>query len=175
MYLLWVFLFSINLLFFWFLNFFSLPGNWLIVGSAALFAYLFPIEEGYGLSWANVGTLAALAFTAEVIEFISSSMGLAKGSSKRSAALALVGSFVGGLFGASIGIPFLFLSPISILFFSCIGAWAGAFIGEYWKTNQMQMAMNVGYAALMGRALGAVTKIGIGAVMVGYAIIASIF
>jgi signal transduction histidine kinase len=59
MYLLWVFLFSINLLFFWFLNFFSLPGNWLIVGSAALFAYLFPIEEGYGLSWANVGTLAA--------------------------------------------------------------------------------------------------------------------
>jgi hypothetical protein len=39
----------------------------------------------------------------------------------------------------------------------------------------MQMAMNVGYAALMGRALGAVTKIGIGAVMVGYAIIASIF
>jgi hypothetical protein len=115
----------------WFLNFFSLPGNWLIVGSAALFAYLFPVEEGYGLSWATVGTLAALAFTAEVIEFISSSMGLAKGSSKRSAALALVGSFVGGLFGASIGIPFLFLSPISILFFSCIGAWAGAFIGEY--------------------------------------------
>ena len=42
----------------WLTTLVSLPGNWLIVGYSALFAWLLSPESGRGISWTTVAVLA---------------------------------------------------------------------------------------------------------------------
>src|SRR5262245_578708 len=72
---------------------FMLPGNWIIVGLAALFAWLVHGPEGQGLNWWCVGALAGLAVVGEIIEFAAGAAGAAKsGGSRRGMVLALLGA-----------------------------------------------------------------------------------
>src|SRR4051794_10018940 len=70
----------------WLMTLFSLPGNWVIVASATLFAWLVPADgsSGIGMSWSAVLALAGLAILGEIVEFAASALGASRaGGSKR--------------------------------------------------------------------------------------------
>ena len=50
--------------------------------------------------------------------------------------------------------------------FAGLGAFGGAVIGEQWKGRTFDESVKVGHAAFLGRLLGTVGKIMIGAVMI---------
>ena len=145
-----------------------LPGNWIIVALAAMFALAYPQEDGRGVSWTVVVVVAALAGLGELIEFAASAAGVVRqGASRRAAVLAVVGTIVGSLCGATLTFPIPLVGPIlGVIAGGCLGAFLGAFAGELSKGKTSGKSATVGLAAMIGRLLGTVGKLLIGAVMV---------
>lgn len=163
----------------WILTLFSLPGNWVIVASAALFAWLVPADgEGWiGMSWTAVLALAGLAILGEIVEFAAGALGASRaGGSKRGAVLAMFGSMVGALIGGFVGLPIPVVGSVlaAILFAGC-GALAGAMLGEWWKGRDLAKALEVGQGAFWGRLVGTLAKTTVATVMAAVAIVAAIF
>jgi uncharacterized protein YqgC (DUF456 family) len=152
----------------WAATLFALPGNWVIVGLAAVFAFFFPAGEGHGLRWLAVGVAAALALVGEIVELSAGAAGARRsGASRRSAVLALVGTIVGSVLGATVSIPIPIVGPIiGALGGGALGAFAGAFIGETAIGRDVSQSTAAGTGAMIGRVIGAVGKLGIGAVMI---------
>ena len=99
----WVVILLLGACIAWTTNFLTLPGNWMIVGLAALFAWSLPASTEQ-IGWQTVGMLAGLALLGEVLEFTAGAAGAAnKGASRRAVVLALVGTFVGSIAGVIIG------------------------------------------------------------------------
>src|SRR6185295_19694002 len=97
-YYLWAVLLVVGCGLAWLTTLVALPGNWLIAGFAALFAWLVSQDAGRGITWTTVAVLAGLAVLGEVVEFAAGAAGAAKqGASKRSIALAMVGAVVGSV------------------------------------------------------------------------------
>ena len=119
----------------WLTTLLTLPGNWIVVGLAALFAWWFPVELGRGIAWQTVEIAAALAAVGEVIEFSAGAAGAAKhGASRRAVALSLVGAMLGGFAGFFVGIPIPILGPLIVsVLGGAAGAFIGAYVGETWK------------------------------------------
>src|SRR5436190_89631 len=113
----------------WLTTLIGLPGNWLIAGFAALFAWLVSQQSDRGLTFTTVAILAGLAILGEIVEFATGAAGAAKrGASKRSIALAMIGAVVGSMVGIAIGLPIPILGPFIM---ALIGGAAGAFFGAY--------------------------------------------
>ena len=76
--------------------------------------------------------ILVLAAVGEIVELVASALGVSKqGGSRRSAAMALLGSIGGGTLGVFIGIPIpLVGSAVAAVFFAGLGAMAGAILGE---------------------------------------------
>jgi uncharacterized protein YqgC (DUF456 family) len=150
-------------------NFITLPGNWFIALLTVLFALLVRGSEGMGLNWWCVGAVIGLAVLGEVIEFAAGAAGAAKsGGSRRGMVLAVVGAMGGSIAGAILGtmIPVpLIGNLIGAVLGGAVGAFGGAYAGEYWKGKNESERMAVGKAAMIGRVLGTVGKLGIGAIM----------
>lgn len=146
---------------------FTLPGNWIILGASLLFALFFPAEDGRGLLWMTVATLAALAVVGEVLEFAAGALGAAgEGASRRAMVLAVVGAIVGSILGAVIGLPIPVLGPlVATLVGGGVGAFAGAYLGESWKGKASGERLAVSRAALVGRLLGTLGKLLVGLIM----------
>src|SRR5215204_3668715 len=90
----------------WLTTLLGLPGNWLITGFAALFAWLLSQQADRGVTWKTVAVLAGLAVLGEVVEFAAGAAGAAKqGASKRGVALAMIGAVVGSILGLGVGTP----------------------------------------------------------------------
>ncbi|HVC94867.1 MAG TPA: DUF456 domain-containing protein [Pirellulales bacterium] len=161
----------------WILTLLSLPGNWLMVAAAAIFAYLAP-EGGPDISWTTVAVLGGLATLAEIIEFAAGALGAAKvGGSKRGAVLAALGSMIGAIAGAMVGaapVP-LIGSMVGAVLFACIGALGGAMLGEHWKGRDLGDSWKVGQAAFWGRLIGTLTKTAIASAMAVITIAAGLF
>jgi uncharacterized protein len=167
MYFFWTVLFGVSLFLSWGLTVFGLPGNWIMVILSAGFAWAFP--EHFG--WTMVAVIAGLALVAEVIEFLASGAGLAKGGSKRGAALAIVGSLVGSALGAAVGLPIPWIgSVVGVLIFSSLGAMGGAILGEVWKGKDTASSIQIGQAAFWGRLFGTLAKVLFGSIMIAVAI-----
>ncbi|MCP4193210.1 MAG: DUF456 domain-containing protein [Planctomycetaceae bacterium] len=152
----------------WCLTLLTLPGNWLIVGFTAFFAWLFPADSGNGISWTTVGILIVLAVAGEIIEAVTGAAGAAKqGGSRRSVILSVGGAVIGSLGGAIIGLPIPIVgSAIAAIFGGSIGAFAGALAGESWKGRSLEHGIAIGQAAFIGRILGTVGKLAVGVIMV---------
>lgn len=161
----------------WLTNLFSLPGNWLLIGLAALFAYLVPEGADRGVSWKAIVILAALAVFGELLEFAAGAAGAAKqGASRRAVLLSLVGAMAGSIGGAIVGVPIPIIgSLISALVGGAAGAFAGAYLGETWKERPHATGMAVGKAAFIGRLWGTVGKFAVGAVMLGVLTVDALF
>lgn len=161
----------------WLSNLFSLPGNWVLLGLVALFAFLIPEADGRGVSWMGVAILAALAAIGEIIEFAAGAAGAAKqGASRRAMLLSLVGAIIGSIIGATAGIPIPVIgSMVGALLGGSVGAFAGAYLGETWKERGHGASVAVGKAAFIGRLWGTVGKFAIGAVMLAVAVTDAIF
>ncbi|HUY33045.1 MAG TPA: DUF456 domain-containing protein [Pirellulales bacterium] len=160
----------------WVMTLLSLPGNWVMVAAAALFAYLAP-DSGPDISWTTVAVLGGLATLAEIIEFAAGALGAAKvGGSKRGAALAALGSMIGAIAGALIGVPIpLVGSVVGAILFACLGALGGAMLGEQWKGRNLAESWQIGQAAFWGRLVGTLTKTAIASAMAVIAITAGVF
>src|SRR5215207_6164037 len=80
-----------------FLNIVGLPGIWLMIGAAGVFAWLTRTQQY--ISMTSLIVLVVLGLLAEVVEFIAGSAGAKKaGGSKRAAMGAIIGALVGGIF-----------------------------------------------------------------------------
>lgn len=140
----------------WCLTLLSLPGNWLILASAAVYAWLMPAETRWTLSWELVGVLAGIAVAGEVAETASAAMAARRlGGSRRGAVLAVVGSVVGALIG-SFALP---LPIVGSIVGACFGALVGAMSGEFWKGQGFDHSLRVGQGAFRGRLLGTLAKV----------------
>lgn len=147
----------------WLLTLVSLPGNWLIVGAAALYAWATPDGTRWDLSWQLVGVLAVLAVVGEVIEAVASAAGVRKhGGSRRGALLSIVGSLVGAIVGTG-AVP---IPVVGTLLGACVGAMLGAVLGETWKGTDPDAIDRIGRAAFWGRLLGSLGKLLVACVLV---------
>lgn len=161
----------------WVATVFTLPGNWGIVVLAALCAWLLPEPEGWrlGFTWIAVIALTVLAGVGELIEFFAGAAGAAKqGGSRRAMVLALIGAAIGSVVGAMLGVPIPVVgSIIAAIGGGAAGAFAGAYLGEYWKGRASHERLAISTGAMLGRVMGTVGKLAVGAVMVAYATIES--
>jgi uncharacterized protein YqgC (DUF456 family) len=151
----------------WLTNLLALPGNWVLVGLAALFAWLVPADGSRGLSWTAVGIVAVLAVIGEIVEFAAGAAGAAKvGASRRSIWLSLVGAMIGSIVGATAGAPIpLIGSLVAALVGGSVGAFVGAYVGELNAERSQRERFAVGKGAALGRLWGTVGKFAVGAVM----------
>lgn len=170
----WAVLFILAVFLFWFMNLLGLPGNWMIVAAAALYAWLIPQDARTAIGWPAVGIVTGLALLGEVVEFAASVAGVKKlGGSWVGAIFALIGSVVGAITGIIVGIPVPVIgSLLAALLFSGLGAMAGAVLGETMRGQSLDASLQIGHAAFWGRLLGTLAKVIIGAVMAGAAVAA---
>jgi len=150
---------------------FALPGNWLIVGLTALFAWLVHDPAGGGVSWWVVGAILILAIVGEIVEFAAGAAGAARsGGSRRGMVLAIGGAMAGSIAGVSV-VSFVIPIPVvgtvlGAVGGGALGAFGGAYLGEAWKGRTEEHRLAVGKAALIGRLFGTAGKLGVGAMMV---------
>ena len=179
LYYVWAVLLLVANLAAWVSNFFTLPGNWIIVALTAVFAFFLPDQDGPGLGWTIVAVVAVLAVLGEVFEFVAGAAGAAKqGASRRAMVLSAVGAIVGSIGGSIAGsfIPIPVVGTIvGALGGGAFGAFGGAYLGEVWKGKSSDQSLQIGKAALAGRLLGTVGKLCVGAVMLLVVTMASFF
>lgn len=152
----------------------GLPGNWLMVATTAVYAYLTGAGSTAALGWRTVVTLFVLAAIGEVVELVASAVGVSKtGGSRRSAVLALVCSVIGSIVGVFAGVPIPVLgSVLAAVLFAAIGALFGALLGELSLGQTADAGWRVGKAAFWGRLGGTLGKMLVGAVMIAVAVAA---
>jgi uncharacterized protein YqgC (DUF456 family) len=166
-YYLWALLLVIICTAAWALSLVALPGNWLIVGAAALFAWTFPEQAGRGMMWTTVVVLLILAILGEIIEFGAGAAGAARqGASRRGIVLSIIGAMLGSIGGLAVGTPIPILgSFVMAVLGGAIGAFVGAYLGEAWKGRSEEERRAAGRGAFAGRLWGTVGKLAVGAVM----------
>ena len=151
----------------WLLTVVGMPGNWLMVAAAALYAWLVPEDAATAVGWGVVLVIAILAALGELLEALAGVFGAAKaGGSKRGAALALLGSMAGGLVGIAVGLPIPLVGQlVAAVLFASMGALLGAMLGERWKGRELGESWQVGRGAFWGRMLGTLAKVLFGSIM----------
>lgn len=164
--------FIVSLVVGWLAQLVNLPGNWLIVSSSALYAWLGP-EGRLGISWQIAVALFVLAVVGELIELAAAAMGVKRvGGSRRGAVMALVGSLVGGFVGLFVGLPIPVVGSLAAaVLFGGLGALIGAFLGESSKGRDFDTSLEIGKAAFVGRVLGIMAKIIVSSLMVAVALV----
>jgi len=144
---------------------FGLPGTWIIAAAALGYQLLVP---GSISIWTIVAVVV-LALIGELLEFSLSAKYTKKyGGSRR----ASWGAIIGGMIGAFMGVPVPIVGSVIGAF---AGAFVGAFIGEFSRAGQGGTATRVATGALIGRAIAAAMKIGIGIAMAAWVLFAAIY
>jgi uncharacterized protein len=135
----------------------GLPGLWVIVLGIVGFGWLTDFRTlGVGL----LVTVLALALVGEAVEaYVGFRFARRYGASSRAG----WGALVGGLVGAIVGVP---VPVIGSVIGGFLGAFAGAALFEFSKARHSEGAVRAGWGAVLGRALAAGVKIGVGVVMV---------
>jgi len=144
----------------WALTLLGMPGNWLAVAAASLYAWLGPSEGVLQIGWGTVAALVVLAAAGEIAELVASVWGAQRaGGSRRAALFSIFGSFVGAIVGATLGIPIpLIGSAVAAVLGGAVGALAGAALGEQSRGEALGRSLRVGHAAFWGRLLGTAAK-----------------
>lgn len=166
-YLMALLLFLVNLTA-WVSILFLIPGNWIMVFVSALFYLFMPDSSQHGLSLMVLVIAIALAGLGELVEALGSSAGAArKGASRRAMILALLGTFLFSVVGATFATPVLppLGTIVGAILGGSVGAYLGAYLGEVWKGNLAVDRMEISRAAFVGRLLGVVGKLAIGVVI----------
>ncbi len=144
-----------------FLNFLSLPGNWVMAVLVLISAAVVP-DATYGtLYWILFFSLLILGEIAEF--YLQIHQGKKVNASSSSNILGIVGAIAGGIL----------LMPLFFGFGAVIGTLAGAFAGAYagekfLAGNSAEKSLQVAKASLMGKFLGILIKFGIGIYLVFY-------
>ncbi len=144
----------------WTLTLLGLPGNWLMVCCAALFALFGPQGGQLEIGWLAVMSIFSLAAIGEIAEVVTSVWTSRRaGGSRRAAVFALLGSIAGAIAGATFGLPIPILGPpIAALLGGALGALAGAYAAEHSLGEEPEQSFRVGHAAFWGRVMGTGVK-----------------
>lgn len=142
----------------------GLPGLWIIIASAVAYMLLVPGSIGI----VTIVGIVILGVIAEVFEFTLAGQYARKyGGSRR----ASWGAIIGGTIGAIIGVPIPIIGPILGGF---AGAFAGALLGEMSRGKEAGNAPRVATGALIGRAVAAAMKTGVGVVVAAWVFMAAL-
>ena len=144
---------------------FGLPGTWIIAAAALGYQLLVPDS----ISIFTIIAVVVLALIGELLEFSLSAKYTKKyGGSRR----ASWGAIIGGMVGAFMGVPVPIVGSVIGAF---VGAFVGAFIGEFSRAGEGGTATRVATGALIGRAIAAAMKIGIGIAMAAWVLFAAVY
>ncbi len=138
----------------------TLPGNWMMVASTVLVAW-WQWDARMFSPWTLV-LVVALAAGAEVLEFISSAVGVRKAGGSRWGA---VGSLAGAILGAIAGTILIPIPVVGSLVGVCGGACVGAWAFEAAGGRTTRQSLKAGTGAGIGRLLATVLKLAVGAVI----------
>ncbi len=144
----------------WAANILGLPGNWVIVATAAGCFWWVPDSRFWSLSVYMALAILVVAIIGEALEFAASAVGASRlGGSKRGVALSIVGSIIGAIVGLFFGsvVPIVG-NVIASLLLGATGAFVGAMLGERWAGKDWNDSIEIGGAAFWGRLLGTVGK-----------------
>ena len=135
---------------------FGLPGLWVIVLGVLGYGWLTDFRTiGVGL----IILIVALALIGEVVEaWLGFRMARRYGGSSRAG----WGALIGGLVGAIIGVP---VPVIGSVIGGFVGAFLGAALFEYTRARHSEGAVRAGWGAVLGRAVAAAVKMGLGVVI----------
>ncbi|HEX6560188.1 MAG TPA: DUF456 domain-containing protein [Longimicrobiales bacterium] len=148
--------------------------NWLLI--LIMFGALFTIPLGLPGLWIMIGAIAtgalmreigavivivtlAIALVAEAIEFFIVKRLTAQYGGTRKA---FWGAIVGGIVGVFVGVP---IPVVGSIVAGTIGSFLGAALVTFAETRELRKAHRVGWGAVIGRALSAVTKVAAGLVI----------
>lgn len=136
------------------LNFLSLPGNWLVLGLAVLWAVIRPTGN---LGWFTVLLVGLLALTAEGAEWAVQGWGARRyGASRRGNWGGIIGAVVGAILGAPLFLGF------GALIFGLMGAFAGCLVSELAGGTGWSEALRAAKGAFFGKSLGMTIKLAAG-------------
>lgn len=146
----------------------GLPGTWVMLAAAFGYDALAASTAGAG----RVGTVTlvctfVLAVAAEVVEFAVGARATRRHGGSRRAGW---GAILGGVAGAVVGVPVPVVGSVLGAF---AGAFAGAFVAEYTNARDHAVARRVATGAIIGRALGAAFKTGVGVVIAVWLLVAA--
>jgi uncharacterized protein YqgC (DUF456 family) len=140
------------------LNIIAMPGLWLMLAAAMIYAWL------TGLAFVGKETLIVLLLLAAVGEVVEIYVGTAgtrrAGGGRPAMAGAIAGGILGRIFLSLIPIPI-----ISTLVGVCAGSFLGAAVMELYSGGSLDKSIRVGAGAATGRAMGIVAKLLIGGLM----------
>lgn len=161
----------------WGVNLIGLPGNWFSVAILAIYAWLGPQETRVAIGYVAVSAAFVAALIGELIEFAAGALGAKRaGASRRSTLYAVIGSMIGAIGGAMIGIPVPVIGSIlAAILFGGLGATAGAMYGEWTDGRPWRESWTIGHAAFWGRTFGVFGKLGAGLLIVGIVIAGVLF
>lgn len=141
----------------------GLPGLWIIIASA--FAYKILVPGTIGVL--TLVGIVILGIVAEIFEFTLAGQYARKyGGSRR----ASWGAILGGTIGAIIGVPIPIIGPI---IGGLVGAFAGALFGEMSRGKEAGNAPRIATGAMIGRAVAAAMKTGVGVVVAVWVFVAA--
>jgi uncharacterized protein YqgC (DUF456 family) len=137
------------------INVAGLPGNWVLVATAAVVAVI----PGFGdLTWTWFFVILGLALLGEAIESL---LGLVVVAKKGGTRWGVIGSFLGGFAGVIAGSAVA--PPFGGVVLGLVGAFLGAVAGEYMRERRSGEAVRVGFWAFVGRSIAILGKIACGA------------
>jgi len=137
--------------------FFGLPGTFIIVGDALIYALVTRFQKI--TVWFLI-LLLGLAVAGEIFEFFSNIFGAKHYGASR---LGLIGAFLGGIAGIFIG-NYLF-PVIGPLFGGLAGSFLGAFLFELFRKEAPRRAITAGLGAFLGRLAAISVKVFITIIM----------
>lgn len=135
---------------------FGLPGLWVMVLGVIGYGWMTGFHT---IGVTTIAVVIGLALVGEILEaWVGFGFARRYGGSNRAG----WGALVGGIVGALVGVPVPIIGSV-------IGAFAGSFAGaalfEYSSSRIPGTAVRAGWGAMLGRALAAATKIGLGIVI----------
>lgn len=135
----------------------GLPGNWVIIGIAAVWAYF---SDTVSLTWQYFAFIVGLAAGGEIVESLAGHFGAKRfGGSSQGGYGGIVGALAGGILGAA------FLFGVGALPGALAGGFLGCFIVEKGRGMETSPALRSAWGATLGRFGGFVVKFGIGIVI----------
>lgn len=136
----------------------ALPGLPLVFVGMLLAAW---VGDFAAISVTSVIVLGGLALMAQLIDFIAGVLGAQRVGASRAG---LIGAAIGTVIGIFFGLPGLLLGPF-----------IGAVVGEVAHGRAVGLASRVGVGTWIGMIVGAVAKLAIGGLMLGWFITALVF
>jgi hypothetical protein len=133
----------------------TLPGNWLMVGCTVGLAIW---QRGMFSTWTLIA-ITALAVIGEILEFITSSVGVRTVGGTRWGG---VGAIIGALVGLAVGSVAIPVPILGSLVGACAGAFAGTMVFERFVGSTTRQAAKRGAAAAVGRLSGTLLKFAAG-------------